>query len=249
MKIKWIVMISLVSLLFLAGCEQKIELKFPKEQNWTVKSTADFDRDVVKGAGEIAGSVVGSELGFSLPGSLFDPKVILPPMMRLYQQAFEQQGMDFKWSYVADKLKFEIGGTSYSQLTKGASPDYLSIVPVGGGNYRLTINYASLGEEYNTVQGMVYETELSVTAGKIISSNADKVTGSKAIWYNPTSVEVTFKPGTSANVGMILVALVGIAAVFGIGKALSGGGRITCPSCGAKVGKGTEECPSCGSWL
>lgn len=250
MKLKRVMLISLFAFMFLAGCEQKIAIRFPSQQKWSVNTIADFDSDLVQGAGEIAGDLVGSEFGLDIPGSFFDPKVMLPPVMRMYEQAFEQQGMDFDWSYVADKLKYEVSGTSFDQLTNGTSPSYMSIVPTGGGIYRLSINYLSLGEEYMAVTGFVYETELTVSAGKIISSNADKVIGTKATWYNPTNIEVTFKPGSSANAGPLLLVLGGLAAIFGIVKALANSGnKIACPACGAKVKKDLEECPNCGSWL
>jgi hypothetical protein len=195
----------------LTGCEQKIAVSFPSDQNWSIKTIADFEHEFVRGIGETAGDIFGSEFNIDIPGSIFDPKVILPPAMRLLEMGFNEMGMEFEWDYANDKLVYKISGSSFSQLEGTSPPEYFSIEPVGNNKYKMIVDYTYLGEDYTMITGLVYDTELSISAGRIYSSNADKQTRTKAIWHNPTKIEITFSPGGAFNAGPLLIGAGGIA--------------------------------------
>ncbi len=204
-------LLFLLILFIITGCEQVINIRFPSEENWEIESSADFDKDIAQGLGEIGGSLFESFLGSSLPNSLTDPAFLIKMTMPLYETQLEKMGVDFDWSYDNNKLKLKLSGTSFEQLTT-VPIDYFSLAPIDDGVYRLTINYEYLneyindylGEEFLLISSAFYNTEVSVSARKIIDSNADKETNTKATWYNPSMVDVTFIPGSPANINIVL---------------------------------------------
>lgn len=210
MKIKkWFLSLLVIGIV-LTGCEQKISVNFPSDQNWTIKTVADFERDFVKGIGETAGDIFGSEFNIDIPGSIFDPKVILPPAMRLLEMGFKEMGMEFDWDYANDKLAYKISGSSFSQLEGTSPPEFFSIESVGNNKYKMIVDYTYFGEEYAMISALAYDTELTISAGRIYSSNADKQTRTKAVWNNPTKIELTFSPGAPINAVPLLIGAGGI---------------------------------------
>ncbi len=235
--------------LLITGCEQTININFSSDQNFTLEAIADLDRELMKGTGEILDSL-GEDLNIDLPNALFDPEVILKPAMRLYELAFREMGMTFDWNYANNKLRYKIAGTSYSQLVGTLPSEFFSITPVDDKAYRLWIDYSYFGEEYMVFTTLVYDTEVTIRAGKIIDSNANKQTSTKATWYNPTNIDVTFIPGTPLRIGLILLILFGVVALITIISTISKGGtKSACPSCGRKIKRSATECPHCGAWL
>jgi hypothetical protein len=236
----------LVLLFLLTGCDQKITVSFPREQQWSIKTVADFKDDVIEGIGETAGSM----FGVPISGKLFDTETLLQPVMSMMDSAFAQQGIDFTWSYAADKLQYRISGDTFGQLGATDAGSFASLTQVGDNTYRLMLDYSALGEEFMMISGYLYNTTITINAGKIIQSNADKQTRSSATWNNPTSIDVTFQPGSSAAILPVLAGVGGVGLLALLIKLLSGaGGGVVCPSCGKKNKKGSTECHSCGAWM
>lgn len=236
----------LLALLFLTGCEQKITINFPREQEWSIRTVADLKNEVIQGVGETAGNL----LGVPISGGLFDTETLLQPVMNTMQSSFEEQGIDFTWSYKADKLQYRASGKSFGQIAQTEPGSFASLTQVGEDTYRLYIDYSALGDDYLMISGYLYDSTITINAGKIINSNADKQTRTSATWENPTSIDVTFQPGSSSILLPVLAGLGGLGILALLIKLISGSGQgINCPVCGKKNKSGSTECSGCGTWL
>jgi hypothetical protein len=251
---KWFYMIVLlIFLFFLSGCEQKTNVNFSSDEKWSWKSSVDFDAGLFKDVGSIAGSLLEEFTGSGIPSGLFNVELYLNPMMNMLKNTLRSEGVNFDWNYDKEKLTYEISGTNYDFLERAGL-----ITIVGGNQYRLAVNsddlLSMLDPEYQqmiTQMNQVFgNNEFQIVAGEIIDSNANEQTRTKATWYNPTNIEVVFVPGSSSNAGPLFLLLIGIVLIvlifFLLGKNL---GKSTCPSCGGKVSRKTVDCPHCGSYL
>jgi hypothetical protein len=239
----------IVSLL-LTGCEQTMVIRFPSAQNFMLRAIIDLDRELFKDAGQLITSPLADEFGVDFPGARFDPALLLQPAMRLYEQSFREMGMNFNWAYKNNKLTYKLSGSSHSQLTGTLPCEFFTITPLGDNTYHLWLDYTFLGEEYMVFTSLVYDTKVTIVAGRIINSNANKQTLTKATWYNPSTIDITFKPGSPIRLGPILIIVIGFTLLIISISHVSKGGRIlVCPSCGRKVKSGNTECPNCGTWL
>lgn len=251
---KWFYMIVLlIFLFFLSGCEQKTNVNFSRDEKWSWKSSVDFDAGLFKDVGSIAGSLVDEFTGVEIPNGLFNVELYINPMMNMLKNTLRSEGVKFDWNYNKEKLTYEISGTNYDFLERAGL-----ITIVGGNQYRLAISsddmLSMLGPEYQqmiTQMNQVFgNNEFQIVAGEIIDSNANEQTRTKATWYNPTNIEVVFVPGSSSNAGPLFLLLIGIVLIvlifFLLGKNL---GKSTCPSCGGKVSRKAVDCPHCGSYL
>lgn len=251
---KWFyTIVLLVFLVFLSGCEQKTNVKFLHDEQWTWKSSVDFDAGLAKDVGSIAGSIVEGVTGSSIPSGLFNVELYINPMMNLMKNTLRSEGVKFDWSYDKQKLTYEMSATNYDFLEKAGF-----VTTIGTNQYRLFINttelYSMIDPEYQQLlmemNQLFGNNEVQIVAGEIIQSNANEQTRTKATWYNPSNIEVEFVPGSSINVGLLLLILIGIVflvlLVLILGK---NSGKSTCPSCGGKVSKKAVDCPHCGSYL
>ncbi len=247
MRKKVIVLLSILSLLLLVGCEQTMKFKFYSGEKWKADAIVDFNADIFQGVGSFAGSLFDG----SIPSGLFNPEIYLDPMMTIAKKAFRSAGVDFDWSYDRQKLKYHLSGESYRLLEQIGV-----ITNLGGGTYQFVIDYDDIpfeiaGEYQPTldqITDLLVDHVVEISVGKIYESNADKVSGSKAIWYNPDRIYLVFKPGSGGGFLKLLLWLVGIVLViFLLSFIIKKTSRRTCYSCGAKVRKSYSECPSCGS--
>lgn len=253
MKKKGIIGVCLVLLLILTGCEQRLELKFLSNEKWKIKAEVDFNAGVVKDLGSVAGSLFGDALNTNIPSGLFNVEIYLRPMMTLMTKTLRRYGVEFDWSYNKEKLKYDMDSNSY-QLLKEAQ----LITDLGNGTYRLVIENKGLSSEFgsefdsilNLANEYLFDNVVEVSVGEIYESNADKVVGSKATWYNPQQIYIVFRPGSSTGILNVLLWVIGIVLalvlLFTIVKGLR---RKTCYSCGSKVKLSAAECPNCGSYF
>lgn len=251
---KWFYMIVLlIFLFFLSGCEQKTNVNFSRDEKWSWKSSVDFDAGLFKDVGSIAGSLVDEFTGVEIPNGLFNVELYINPMMNMLKNTLRSEGVKFDWNYNKEKLTYEISGTNYDFLERAGL-----ITIVGGNQYRLAISsddmLSMLGPEYQqmiTEMNQVFgNNEFQIVAGEIIDSNANEQTRTKATWYNPTNIEVVFVPGSSINAGPLLLLFIGIILIGLIILVLvKNSGKSKCPYCGGKVRRKAVDCPHCGSYL
>jgi len=251
---KWFyVIVFLVSLVFLSGCEQKTNVNFSRDEQWTWKSSVDFDAGLAKDVGSIAGSLMEEFTGSEIPGAIFNVELYLNPLMNMLKNTLRSEGVKFDWNYDKEKLTYEMSGTNYDFLERAG------FLTTGENNqYRLIVNsdqmLSMLDPEYQQVLTQMNQVfgnnEVQIVAGEIIQSNANEQTRTKATWYNPSNIEVVFVPGSSINAGPLLLLLIGIVLIVLIVLLLGkNSGKSTCPSCGGKVRRKAVDCPHCGTYL
>lgn len=251
---KWFYsIVLLVSLVFLCGCEQKTNVNFSRNEQWTWKTSIDFDAGLVRDVGSIAGSLMGEFVGSEIPSGLFNVELYLNPIMNMMKNTLRSQGVKFDWDYNGEKLTYEMSGKTYDFLERNGF-----ITAAGSNQYRLTVSSEDmitiLDPEYQQMLMQLNEVfgnnEVQIIAGEIIQSNADVQTKTKATWYNPNNINVVFIPGSSMNAGLLLILLIGIVLIFILTLLLGKkSGKSTCPYCGAKVRRKATDCPHCGSYL
>ncbi|MEA4930973.1 MAG: hypothetical protein VB026_05305 [Anaerolineaceae bacterium] len=240
-------------LLVLTGCEQNLSLNFYSEENWKLKAEADFDAGVIHDLGSAAGDLFGDAFDTNIPDSLFNPEIYLDPIMTFVSKSARNYGVNFDWRYDRKKLKYSMSGESYRLFQETGI-----ITDLGDGTYRLLINYndsfSNFGSEFNSImnQANTYFVDniVEISAGEIIESNADKVNGSKATWYNPEEIYLVYRPGSSAIYLKIFLWVFGIAlAILILILIIKSAKQKTCPSCGNRVKASVLECPNCGTYL
>lgn len=254
MKKKLILVFSLIVILFLTGCSQKSQFSFYSGEKWKLSGKVDFDADVFQDLGSVIGSISGQTTGFEIPGSAFNPEIYLRPIMTSLVKQLRSQGIEMKWKYNRKLLTYNLSGKSYSALEQAGL-----ITDLGDGTYRFEISrqdfVSPLGSGFDSMVEMFNDAYsdnvVEISVGKIYQSNADKIVGSKAIWYNPKSISITYKPGSgTGGILIILLILLAIAlVVFLVMKLFRGQKKVTCYACGKRVNASYTECPKCGSYL
>jgi hypothetical protein len=78
-----LLVVLLVFLVFLSGCEQKTNVNFSRDEEWTWKSSVDFDAGLAKDVGSIAGSLVDEFTGVEIPNGLFNVELYINPIMNM----------------------------------------------------------------------------------------------------------------------------------------------------------------------
>lgn len=251
---KWFfLVVLLVFLVFLSGCEQKTNVNFSRDEEWTWKSSVDFDAGLAKDVGSIAGSLVDEFTGVEIPNGLFNVELYINPIMNMLKNTLRSEGVKFDWNYDKEKLTYEMAGANFDFLERAGF-----LTQIGSDQYRLTVNsdemLSMLDPEYQQMITQMNQlfgnNEVQIVAGEIIQSNANEQTKTKAIWYNPSNIEVVFVPGSSINAGPLLLVLIAIVVIVLIVLLLGkNSGKSTCPSCGGKVRRKAVDCPHCGSFL
>lgn len=253
MKKKLLIGFTLMVLLLMTGCQQKLSLNFYSKERWKIKAEVDFDADVFQDLGSAAGSIIGDSFNFNVPGGIFNPEIYLRPIMTYLKKNLRNYGIDFNWKYNRKVLKYDMAGDSYRIFRESQM-----ITDLGDGTYRLDINYKELtedvGSEFDSMmdiaEDLFVDNIVEISVGKIYECNADKIIGSKAIWYNPQHIYIVFRPGSGGAILKLLLWVIGIVlalvVLFAISKGLR---RKTCHSCGRKVKLSAVECPHCGAYF
>ena len=244
----------LALMLLLSACSQKLDITINQSESWRVKSQVQYDEELLDLFGDLAGGIIGEELGVPLPSmDISDAIGSLDYVFGLARQQFAARGIRFSWQRAHDKLTLDLRGQNLVQFNQLA-PQFASVEKIEDGQYHLTMDILTLAdldpglEDMDDYTAGLFTYTVILHAGKIIRSNADLVQGGTATWYNPTMIDVVFTPAGSllpvclwGTGGLVLVAIIVAVASRFRGQ--------RCPTCGARAGKNTEVCPNCGSSL
>lgn len=256
MKKRVLLVFILGILLSFTACESKSDFKFSGGEKWSLKSHMDFDAGIAKDVGSIASSLLSPLTGTDLPNGLFNLEMYINPLMNYMKNSLRSEGVDFDWKYDKKTLSFTMSGNSFAPLIDGGL-----LQPIGNNQYRFYVDgndvsatlfpeYADEIRQLDNMLGSFSGNEVTISAGKIIQSNADKQTSRKAVWYNQKVIDVVFMPSRPMDnlFWILLVAIVVIILLVVIVKGV-GSGNAFCPNCGAKIRRRTKICPQCGSYL
>lgn len=263
MKKKLFIGSTLILLLLLTGCQQKLSLNFYPNEKWKLKAEVDLNAGVLQDLGSAAGSFLSDAFNFNISGESFNPEKYLRPVMSLMAKFLRSYGVDFNWKYDRKLLKYDMAGDSLKLFKESQL-----ITDLGDGTYRLDVDLKEmiyevenkLGSEFGYEFGTEFDSVLDlagnlfveniveISVGKIYETNADKIVGSKAIWYNPEHIYIVYRPGYGTGILKLLLWVIGIVlALIVLIVIFKGLRRKTCPSCGSRVKLSAVACPNCGT--
>lgn len=241
----------LMSALFLSTCSQTVDLYFYANESWRFNTQIQYDEGLIDLFGQATSIAIGSEFGFPMvipkASSAMD---VMGVFFNLAKTELRKQGINFAWRKAKDTFIINIWGDTlqkFNRLLSGKT----EITALGEGKYHLQMDAITLDkldpslEEYSELSDALFAYTFTLHAGHIYNSNADEQTETKAIWYNPSQIDVTFAPSLPFNSGVLM-------AVCGIGLLVTimffmNANKKKCPSCGKWVPRKIEYCADCGA--
>lgn len=180
----------------LTGCTAKVEVTFYKDEEWEAVQSLNF-----------------------APGEMWGGEAATDTQLEQTVSQWRAAGVEVEWR----KEHPDDGSTTYIIEEKGRGYDTLLATVFNEGTTIYEDAEGQIHFEWHGGGGLVTQ-EVRLTGGRIVSSNADQVQGSTAIWYNPTSIEAVLTPGSRLNlgstgliggiVGVVLLALLAVGAVI-----------------------------------
>lgn len=224
-----LILVFVFCLLFLTACSQKVSMSFYKNGRWRVNNEMIYSKVITDLTGGLL-SAFGLDLGSnSLISDLTQSATALSYNMA--KNLMRQQGIEMDWSQKESGnnvvVQFVLEADSYQQFNNLMSiAGGSGIEDLGDGSYRLRIDYQTINEQYYDLfglsdispfmetMGMLNNVELEITTGRIISSNADKIRGQTAIWYNPSYVDIIFTPRRHFHFSLCIIPLALFASII-----------------------------------
>lgn len=223
------VLLLIFSALLLSGCSQKIEMTFFRNGKWRLNNSMSYPRSVTDMTGGFL-SAVGIDLGSN--SMVTDmTQTMTTGTFNLAKNELRRQGIDMDWEQKESGnnvvISIDLSADSFAKFNSFISSTgsgYLQ--PVGSDAYRLFIDYSAMNQEYYDMIGMdelmpmvdmmsmLNDSEVVINTGRIVDSNAHRVNGNSATWFNPTVVDITFVPRSSFPIGLILILLAVIVLVI-----------------------------------
>ena len=242
----------LLLMFLLSACSQNMDLRFPSAETWSLQTRFQYDKGLIDLAGGVVEAAVSQEMNVDIPLSNASGALdLLGSAFSLAKPQYAAKGITFNWQRPSeDTFVLDFSGKTLNQFNQIA-PDMFIIQDLGGGKYRLQMTFQDLGDLVPGMGGMdafgaLFQSQVSLYAGRIISSNADRLSGGTATWENPKNIDVTFTPGGSISPACLLVAAGLVLAAAGIFAFTRLRGR-PCVMCGARVSRSAGVCPKCGT--
>ncbi len=236
MKItRFLLPISMICSLFMTACSHTVDITFFDDRTWKAESEIVYNGGILKVAGQYLPKVLeGIGLPFELPidfGGVEDDAV--EGGLETLVSYYGTKAIDIQYQRNSPQLASEtsylvsVSGRSYDQFIQ-LLPETITLTETIPGQYHL---YILLGDA-NVFARALYQQDITLHAGKIISSNSPHQGKNTATWPNPREIDVVFTPVKRATVtvetalpwaigGMILLA-VGVGAlvlILGLGSA------------------------------
>lgn len=228
----------------LTACSQKAHLYFYPEERWKVNTTIMIDSQVFQFASQIINEGISEYLPFELPDEIMDPSTYLGMGLDVLLAQYGSQGIDANWHRSGNSYSIKLEGKNFDQFSE-LIPGAITIAPVSDGEnqYHLNIYFG----DWNVIAAPLYQQTIVLHAGKIISSNAVKMTGGTATWRNPAEIDVVFVPATLSISPIFLWVIGGFLSIGIIIVLVMNFRSKTCPICGARLSSKADCCSECGA--
>lgn len=241
--------LGLIVILLLSACSQTMDASFAKTQAWKLESKSTYDPDLFNNLGDTLEGF-GVELGD------LDESAINMAMSSL-ESYCNQLGVRMDWGRSQSlsgevTISFVLNGTRLDQLNQ-LSQGAITVTEEAPGQFHLVSQSLDLGQYTSGLPLDMFgavNSEFRLHTGGIISSNAQKVSGNTAIWYNPVGMDAVFNVGGGSLgwLGLVLAALGGVVLLFGL-IGLAANRKKTCFACGARIPARAKVCTQCGTEL
>ncbi len=245
------IILAMLMAILLSACSQTTDLSFSQSQAWKLEIKSTYDPELFN---NLSDSVDSLGLGISLDN--LDESAIEMGMSTLKSYC-NQAGVRMSWrrgSSLSGDVTFSVSLSGdrldqLNQLGQGA----ITVTEEAPGRFHLTSQGLDLSQYTSdlpvNMMGVI-NSEFRLHTGGILSSNAQKVSGNTAIWYNQAGMDAVFKAGGGgfAGLGPILAILGGGLALVGIIAAIANRKK-TCLACGARIPARARVCPICGEEL
>lgn len=230
---KVLVMMVALSLLLTACGSVDTEVTFYEGERWHTVMRLTVSREIVEMAG-------GEEALERQALSDLDEEVEGVEVSWVKERS-DQQGVVYR---------ITLDGTGWERLNRAVFDNRARITREGD---RVHIRYEVPWGSELTI------TTLTLRGGKIISSNADEVSGGSATWHYPSgTVEAVLTEKSHVSVALVVVG--GLCALLIAGLVVAAGGigifvlsrrttKIYCTKCGAANAAGNQFCIKCGEKL
>ncbi|WP_345343773.1 hypothetical protein [Candidatus Villigracilis affinis] len=196
MKLKHIFMF--VSGLILSACNQTVDLYFYTNESWRFDTQIQYDEGLIDVFGQAASVAIGSEFGIPMVvPNASGAMDVMGIFLNLAKTELRKQGIDFNWRKADDTFIINVKGDTLQKFNQFSS-GMAEITVLGDGQYHLQMDVLTLGElnpslgEYSELTNAMFTYTFTLHAGHIYSSNADEQSGTKAIWHNPSQIDVVF---------------------------------------------------------
>lgn len=248
MKTKFL-FLGLFAILLLSACSQTMDASFTKTQAWKLESKSTYDPDLFNNLGDTLE-------GFGLELDSLDESAINMAMSSL-ESYCNRLGVRMDWRRSQSlsgevTISFVLNGTRLDQLNQ-LSQGAITVMEEAPGQFHLVSQSFDLSQYTGGLPLDMFgaaSLEFRLHTGGIISSNAQKVSGNTAIWYNPVGMDVTFNAGGGSLgwLGPVLGVLGGAVLLFGL-IGLLANRKKTCFACGARIPARAKVCTQCGTEL
>jgi hypothetical protein len=254
MKFKFLTLVLSLSL-FLSACSQKTDLYFYENESWKIDEKIQYDEGLIDMFGQAISIAIGSEFGIPMViPNASGAMDLMGIAFNLAKTEFRKQGIEFDWRKPGDTFLINVKGDTLEKFNRFSS-GMAQVDALGNGQYHLYLDVLTLSEldpslqEYASLMNAAFEYTFTLHAGHIFSSNADQQTGTKAIWYNPTEIDVVFSPIPPFSVGWALGGCGVLSGMISVSVAIMRMSLVPCLNCGRRMRKGLEICPSCGMYV
>ncbi len=241
--------------LILTACREETDFYFYTNQNWKLESALTVDKavlDLLMGAG---GMAIGSNLGIPVPDTILQSENWISLSLDWIVSEYRNQGLDANWRQRSNTYTLSVKGGRFSDMP-GVAMGLITLEKVSGTDDQyhlqmqaLNLDMGEMEQGIMALPGLGYDRIVTLHAAKIIQSNADEVSGGKAVWHNPGLVDVVFEPANPFPLPILFIFLCLGGISIPISLAVKGLGGSKCPACGRRVRKGQEICPHCGGYL
>jgi hypothetical protein len=186
----------LISACLLAACTQRVDVTLYQDQSWEVESEIVYERGVLDLADEILPSIL-EEIGLPFPVSIDVDGTegdVIEGVLETLVAYYGSKGIHVEYisqGPQGDEATYLItaSGTSFDQFVE-LLPEAITLSEDVPGQYHLQI---TLGEG-NLFARALYQQDITVHAGEILSSNAPQQEKTSATWPNPSQLDVVFEP-------------------------------------------------------
>ena len=200
-----------------------MDVTFYKDGHWKMNNNLTYP----KSATSIAGDIM-SMLGIDTDARSWVQNIeqtTINGALNMLRNFVRQRGVEMRWKQRRSgddvKLLLNLDSDSYEKFSDiYAVLGNVHLSELEEGIFHLQIDHRGVNTEFlnevginnllpfSNLFGMSDDYKLVIITGKVISSNADKVVGGTATWFNPSSVDIIFEPRSNFSFTLLLLLIV-----------------------------------------